>query len=176
MSFASNLALLARLLTAAANGIVNGPTPVAGDNTKAFITSEWFKAEQASEANQGTAKVATQAITNAGTDDTTIVTPKKLRAGFAFSFGTIGYLAFPTWLGGLIIQWGFYSLPPSVYTVTISLPIAFPNAYMMGVICDSGQSAYPFGMTAASKSQINLYVTTAKGANASGANWIAIGN
>ncbi|KFX61006.1 hypothetical protein KBK24_0134495 [Burkholderia sp. K24] len=106
MSLASNLAALGRLLTAAANGIVNGPTPAAGDNSTALATTAWFKAEQAAEAVQGTAKVATQAITNAGTDDTTMVTPKKMRAGFAFAAGTIGYVAFPTWLGGLIIQWG----------------------------------------------------------------------
>ncbi|RKF36154.1 gp53-like domain-containing protein [Paraburkholderia fungorum] len=175
MSLASNLAALARLLTAAASGIVNGTTPAAGDNTKALITSEWFKAEQATETVQGTAKIATQAITNAGIDDTMTVTPKKLRAGFAFSFGTIGYFCFPSWLGGLIIQWGFYSLAANSYSATIPLPIAFPNAYMMGVACDSGQSTYPFGITGASKAQINVYVTTAKGANASGANWIAIG-
>ncbi|WP_042266775.1 hypothetical protein [Paraburkholderia heleia] len=61
MSLASNLAALGRLLSAAASGIVTGKAPPAGDSSSSLITSAWFKGEQAGEATQGTAKVATQA-------------------------------------------------------------------------------------------------------------------
>lgn len=175
MSLASNLAALGRLLTAAATGIVNGTTPASGDNSTALATTAWMKAEQAAETVQGTAKVATQAITNAGTDDTTIVTPKKLRAGFAISLNTNGYIAFPSWLGGLIVQWGYISLAGSVYTANVTLPVAWPAGWLGGVASDSGSSCYSMGAIGISSTQVQVWVTTAKGSAVSGVNWIAIG-
>ncbi|WP_244905590.1 phage tail-collar fiber domain-containing protein [Pseudomonas moraviensis] len=89
-------------------------------------------AQQASETNQGTAKVATQTQTVEGTDDSTIVTPKKLRRGFAISLAVNGYIALPNWLGGLIIQWGqvkgaTYSSVNNFLATPVTWPIAFPN-------------------------------------------------
>ncbi|MGX0889045.1 phage-related tail fiber protein [Pseudomonas sp. ADAK2 TE3594] len=89
-------------------------------------------AAQATEINQGTAKVATQALTDAGVDDTSIITPKKLRFGFSMLKASNGYIVFPSWLGGFIIQWmsvvnsnnqgsGFSSA---------SYPIPFPNGVL----------------------------------------------
>ncbi|MBX9408247.1 phage tail protein [Pseudomonas baetica] len=83
-------------------------------------------AQQATEMNQGTAKVATQALTESGTDDATIVTPKKLRLGFQILKAANGYVVFPSWLGGLIIQWGYSSIPAVSTTVPFSL--SYPNA------------------------------------------------
>ncbi|MEO6678427.1 MAG: phage tail protein, partial [Pseudomonas sp.] len=89
-------------------------------------------AAQATEINQGTAKVATQAQVNAGTDDATIVTPKKLRFGFSVSWGVSGSVVFPTWLGGVVIQWVAANTGQiaagSAETVTAPWPMAFPNA------------------------------------------------
>lgn len=81
---------------------------------------------QATEAIAGIASIASQAQTNAGTDDNTIVTPRKLRAGFAISLAANGYLTFPSWLGGLIIQWG---AAPSAANATsaATFPLTFPN-------------------------------------------------
>lgn len=119
------LAALAAWLTPDASGnITHGNPPAAGDNSAKLTTTGWFKAEQATETVQGTAKVATQAVTNAGTDDATIVTPKKLRAGFAILIGSTGYIAFPSWLGGFIIQWG--SIAASTGWAW-TFPLAFPN-------------------------------------------------
>ncbi|WAT26286.1 phage tail protein [Pseudomonas sp. GXZC] len=84
-------------------------------------------AGQGTETNQGTAKISTQALVDQGADDSTIVTPKKLRWGVYFSFGTNGYVAFPTWLGGWIIQWG--SVNDNVSDAfNAPFPIAFPAA------------------------------------------------
>lgn len=88
-------------------------------------------AAQATEINQGTAKIATQGQVDAGTDDTTIVTPKKMRWGFGISRAANGYIILPTWLGGLIIQWGQIPVGDiaSNAAVAYSLPLAFPNAH-----------------------------------------------
>lgn len=84
---------------------------------------------QATESSQGTAKVASDAQMLDSANDQVIVTPKKLRKGFAISLTTNGYLAFPSWLGGLIIQWGQFTATNA--SGPISFPIPFPNAVLM---------------------------------------------
>jgi phage-related tail fiber protein len=89
-------------------------------------------ATQATEIKLGTAKIATQAQANAGTDDATIITPKKLRFGFSISWGASDCIVFPTILGGIIIQWissntGQIS-QGSAEVVTAPWLMEFPNA------------------------------------------------
>lgn len=86
-------------------------------------------ATQATEIKLGTAKIATQAQTDTGEDDTTIVTPKKLRMGVSWSFGANGWLALPSWLGGVIIQWGQQTaqVETTIRQNTYAFPMAFPN-------------------------------------------------
>ena len=78
-------------------------------------------AAQATEVSQGTAKVATQLQMNAGNDDSTIVTPKKLRLGFSISLAATGFVAFPTWLGGWVLQWG------TTTAASVTFPMQFPT-------------------------------------------------
>ncbi|MBP5945099.1 MULTISPECIES: phage tail protein [unclassified Pseudomonas] len=86
-------------------------------------------AQQATELNQGTAKIATQAQADAGTDDKAVVTPKKMRWGFSIGISeNLGssYVVFPTWLGGLIIQWGMTNAIASGANYLQAFPVAFP--------------------------------------------------
>lgn len=89
-------------------------------------------AAQATELNQGTAKIATQPLVDAGVDDTTIVTPKKMRWGFSMLKALNGYIVFPSWLGGFVIQWGRASGAGGA-DLTVTYPIAFPNAMLVTV-------------------------------------------
>lgn len=85
------------------------------------------KLVQATETLFGWARIASQAQVNAVADDTTIVTPKKLGLGVAYSFGENGYVVFPSWLGGFTIQWVFITVSVDKGYVTKPWPLAFKN-------------------------------------------------
>ncbi|ATR83072.1 hypothetical protein CS390_11180 [Pseudomonas sp. HLS-6] len=53
-----------------------------------------------------TKRIASLTQVNDGANDTTMVTPKKLKTGVAYSFGSSGYIGLPSWLGGFMVQWG----------------------------------------------------------------------
>jgi phage-related tail fiber protein len=97
-------------------------------------------AQQATEPNQGTAKLASQAQTDAGVDDKTIVTPKKLRWGFSMSKERVGYLMLPSWLGGVIIQWGTINAIAAGAQVSVTYPIAYPTAEIMTLVGNSSSA------------------------------------
>jgi hypothetical protein len=82
----------------------------------------------ATEALRGVLRIGTQVEVNAGTADDLIVTPKKLRSGFISSFGAIGYIFLPTWMGGFGLQWGVVDASPAPGEQTITFPTAFPVA------------------------------------------------
>lgn len=113
-------------------------------------------ATQSTEAVAGGAKVATQTQTNAGSDDTAYITPKKLRWGFTAILGTTGCIVFPDWLLGLTFQWGrvtSVALNQTFYTVTF--PIAYtstvfhigPQIAMANVMSDNVMAVTKLGHT-----------------------------
>lgn len=65
-------------------------------------------------------------------DDTSVVTPKKLKWGFSFSATQNGYLCFPTWLGGFLLQWGYVGESQSAGDYRW-YPVPFPN-YCFGMV------------------------------------------
>lgn len=85
-------------------------------------------AGQATETVTGILKIGTQALVNAGVDDTTSVTPKKMKNGFLFAVAVNGYMVLPSWMGGWGIQWGVVASLASGTPLTLSLPIAFANS------------------------------------------------
>ncbi|WP_225422428.1 phage tail protein [Pseudomonas huaxiensis] len=125
--------------------------------------------KQSTEAAFGWAKVATQAQVEAGTNDAVIVTPKKLRAGFSALLEDNGYIALPSWLGGLIVQWGrAVGVPQAIDapdvvgpTMDIPLPLTFPTAAWrvlatMNFTTMSTKSSYAPGSTIVSNSVIRV--------------------
>jgi len=87
----------------------------------------------ATDTQAGIVEICTNAELLAGTSDVTVATPLKLRLGFSVSLGTNGYISFPTWLGGIIIQWGSGTSPPAA---TITFARTFPTACYAVVVCD----------------------------------------
>ncbi len=79
--------------------------------------------------------LATDAEVQAGTEGTKSVTAKSLynalsalatKAGFAISLAANGYIKFPSWLGGLIIQWGQIAAGGTANS-SLNFPVAFPT-------------------------------------------------
>lgn len=70
-----------------------------------------------------------QAPTPASTDnDTSIATTAWCKFGFVILKATNGYIKFPTWLGGLVIQWNTIATSAANTAVTWTFPVAFPTA------------------------------------------------
>ncbi|WP_416760151.1 phage tail protein [Pseudomonas sp. BNK-6] len=136
-------------------------------------------AAQATEINQGTAKVATTAQMLDSANDFVMPTPKKLRWGFSISLASNGYIAFPSWLGGLVLQWGA-SLGFSSTPVLVTFPMAFPNAAFAVVATThiGATNAAPTQDAIASfgLSQTGVSFRTNAGAAPNGAKYIAVGN
>jgi len=155
-------------ITNLTNGTANGDAvnysqlitkaPVAGNSSQEFavaaaatgdsaVNKTQFDAKtgQATETVAGIVEICTNAELLAGSSDTVVATPLKLRLGFSVSLGTNGYISFPTWLGGIIIQWGSGTSPPAA-TITFERP--FPTACYVVVGCDRA-SYNAFGTTVA---------------------------
>lgn len=146
----------------------------AGAADDVVVTPKKLKAwvKQATETVLGMLKVATQAQTNAGTADDVVITPKKLRAGMSLMLGSVGYICLPTWMGGIIIQWGT-SIGASTYDFGISFPIAFPTAcWGATVSCDYTAESGNIGYVACKKERTRL---VCRSSGTYSTNWIAIG-
>ncbi|MNJ23369.1 hypothetical protein D3C77_177540 [compost metagenome] len=157
------------------------------ENSKIMTPLRVFQAiakvvKQATESAFGWAKVATQALVDAGTDDSAFVTPKKLRWGFAVNFAANGYIMFPSWLGGLVLQWGSFSTVFNSTAATdymISWPMAFPKAVYTALVQNVGGidigSGVNISIYARSLTNGNVRVTKTGVAYTLTFTWIAIG-
>lgn len=120
------------------------------------------KTGQATETVAGIAEICTDAELLAGSSDTVVATPLKLRLGFAVSIGTRGYVAFPTWLGGVVIQWGKETIATS--GTVINFPLAtMANCYSVVGTADQASAGVDIeyvGFTSVSATNFTAYTCT----------------
>lgn len=128
--------------------------------------------QNADEGSTGVARFANDAEVNAGSSGV-MVAPSKLKLGFSLTTGTNGQFSFPSWLGGLIIQWGTRSVNANS-TVGANLSRSFPSTCFMGVvsIASSNVSTDLFAPKAYATGNNFILVNTGPTENFS---WIAIG-
>ena len=137
----------------------------------------------ATDTQAGIVEICTDAELLAGASDTVVATPLKLRLGFASSFAARGYVAFPTWLGGVVIQWGKETTVTS--STVINLPYAgMANCYAVVATADqaaAGADVEYVGVSSVSATNFTantcVFPTAGGGVVGSGLPfwWIAIG-
>ncbi|WP_258379369.1 phage tail-collar fiber domain-containing protein [Pseudomonas protegens] len=137
-------------------------------------------AAQATEINQGTAKVSTTAQMLDSANDFVLATPKKLRWGFSISLAMNGYIAFPSWLGGLIIQWGAAtSSGTTADNILVSMPIAWPTGSLAEVATVVGIAIGNYTVTRGAMTSNSMKMTASLNgsyANGVAVRWIALGS
>lgn len=171
--------------TLAGYGITAASQPEAeagADNAKPMTALRVFQAiakvvTQASETAFGWLKIATQDQVNTGTDDAAAVTSKKLRGGFAYSFGTNSFIALPTWLGALIVQWGS-AVSDGTGVAVVTLPSTFPSGsfQVIPTVLSASFSTYSVNRASSNASSFTALTTSGNVAVAGASfGWLAIG-
>lgn len=155
-------------------------TTAANQKADAVVTVKtlWGWAKQASTSVLGMIKVATQQQTDTGAADDVAITPKKLLFGFSSNLTVPGYVAFPSFLGGWIIQWGRFNVPPnSIGNIVdgsgwdFALPISFPTIGLLSLAQFGNPSQ---GNTGSEISRTKIYLKNSF-SGTQGVNWLAIG-
>ncbi|TKK40196.1 hypothetical protein PflCFBP13517_16970 [Pseudomonas fluorescens] len=150
--------------------VAPGRNPIAFTGSSEVIDSS----KKALPGVAGIAPIASLEQLDAGADETSIVTPRTLRWGFSISLADNGYIAFPRWLGGLIIQWGNAYIANN--GAKFLFPIGFPNKCFvlnMGTGEDTSGQAEVMNIVAGSRTSTGF---TANATAVSTYGYIAIGH
>lgn len=117
-------------------------------------------AATATELQRGVLRVGTQAEVNAGALDNVAVTPLKMRFGFVILMAANGYIKFPEWLGGFLIQW-IFATNMGTQGASSSWPVVFPTTCAFAcVLCQNGSSVIPVSLGAKSNSTVSAFAAT----------------
>lgn len=156
----------------------------AGVADDVVVTPKKLKAwvKQATETVLGMLKVASQSQLDTAVADDLVVTPKKLKNGFSCLLAPTGYIALPSWLKNVTIQWGV-GTSKSVGVLDTIFPISFSNrcAAVVGSAVNSTVYSDTFELTSIPTQTYFqcAVVSSGPGGNSSQVStefrWIAIG-
>lgn len=99
---------------------------------------------------------------------------RRLRLGFVASLTANGYIVFPSWLGGFIVQWATTS--HSGESIAVTLPLEFPAACLFACVnmqTDNGAAVVMNRSKTSLSGSALMGATNATGTNTY--NWLAIG-
>lgn len=131
---------------------------------------------------------APTATTAASTDNSTrIATTAWAKLGFAVSLAIPGYIKFPSWMGGLTVQWGSSVITTdSGGNAAISFPMTFPTSLSTVVLSngDSGAAGVLLSSFTTGFPTLSAHAVHANVANTGGSatgltirvNWVAFGS
>jgi len=158
LQYGKPIIIITGLLTANLNlifPVVVGQWTVINNTTGAFTITTKTAAGTGVVVGQGTASLVYGDGANVGqivtvvtsTNDTAFAdnstkqaSTSWLKFGFAISLGISGYLKFPSWLGGLTINWGVGTTNASG-DLTVTLPLAFSISQYIAVSTAFGNAA-----------------------------------
>lgn len=131
-------------------------------NTPASSPAQWGELyPQATELVRGTAAVASTSDVSAGASDLVMVTPNKLKFGFAANFAASGYIRLPSWLGGFTIQWVNVNLAlitAAGQTLGVNWPIQFNTIAGATFTADSSaNNGFTLSMTGKSTTGAGIF-------------------
>jgi len=146
-----------------------GANPLSFPNTFDVINSS----DVATETKVGIAPIAPIATVNAGVDDFASVTSKKLRWGVSMSLGPNGFLALPSWLGGVIFNWGRANVTGNGQVILF--PKAYPSevfVFIPGTGTDTGGAAEVMNTVVGS---LGLSGVTVNATSVAEYHWLSVG-
>ena len=178
------------VVPSAAEGITNTPagTITAVTVQAALNQLDSSKAPKGSPTFTGAPRTPIQAPTD---DSTQVVNSSWVRtamgniasaAGFVFYMAAQGYIKFPSWLGGWVVQWGegAANAANGEAGTTLPFPLAWPNACWRMVSSDGGLAVSSTSVSVTSTSTYRLWVRDVRYAGAPyvsfGVQWIAVGH
>lgn len=111
-------------------GMTANGTPDTALSSQYFDALRYILPSQATETALGISALSTDSELMSGTSRIKVTTPSSLKFGFQILKAETGYIKFPSWLGGLIIQWTKTPVLRTDIAYEWIYPISFSSSFV----------------------------------------------